>query len=397
MLDSYFKFPKNIYLLSVSQIIGMSATTLVLLIGGLIGADLAPYQALATLPITLTFVGLALATIPATILMKKIGRKKSFIFSAIISFFATLLATYALSQNLFWLFCLSTLILGTHGAFLQQYRFAALEGVDKAMASKAVGLLLLSGILAGLIGPQIATYTKNIASLPQYSGSFLSIAGLFLLVAILMLFLKETKVEQSHDAGGKERSLKQIITQPLFLTAVTAASVGYGLMVFIMTATPIQLNKISHFSLDHTVFVIQSHIIAMFLPSLITGVLIEKFGAFKILLAGLTAFSMSIFLSFIGQTLPFYWLSLVLLGIGWNFLFISSTVLLPQTYHPSERFRVQGLNDFIVVLIQMLSSFFAGSMLFSIGWLNLNLLTIPLIAITFILFWLYRKEILRST
>jgi MFS family permease len=392
MFGNLLNLPRNIYLLCLSQIIGMSATTLVVLLGGLIGADLAPSTSLATLPITLMVAGLAVFTIPAPLLMKKIGRKNGFILSAITSACSTFLAALAITHHNFFLFCLSTFLLGTHGAFVQQYRFAAVESVQKHLTGKAVGLVLLAGIVAGFLGPEIAKHTKDLFSLPLYTGSFISLSVLFVIAAVMLLLFKNP-TPQKQEIRGHERSLKSIIIQPSFFLAVIAASVAYGVMVFIMTATPLHLSKVIHFHFDQTAFIIQSHIVAMFLPSLFTGILIEKFGVFKVLVTGILSFFTSVILAINAHSLPLFWISLVMLGAGWNFLFISSTVLLSRSYEHSERFKAQGVSDFIVVISQLLATFFAASVLFGTGWINLNTITLPIILITLVIFVVYKKSL----
>ena len=392
MFSNWLNLPRNIYLLCLSQIIGMSATTLVILLGGLIGADLAPSTTLATLPITLMVAGLAVFTIPAPLLVKKIGRRNGFIISAITSALSTFLAALAITHHNFFLFCLSTFLLGTHGAFIQQYRFAAVESVQKHLAGKAVGLVLLAGIVAGFLGPEIAKHTKDLFSFPLYTGSFISLSVLFVIAAVMLLLFKNP-TSQKQEIRGHERSLKSIIIQPSFFLAVIAASVAYGVMVFIMTATPLHLLKVVHYNFDQTAFVIQSHIVAMFLPSLFTGILIEKFGVFRILVTGILSFLISVLLAINAHSLPLFWITLVVLGVGWNFLFISSTVLLSRSYEHSERFKTQGINDFVVVMSQLLATFFAGSILFGTGWINLNMITLPIILITLTIFVLYRKSL----
>ena len=381
---------KNVYLFALSQVIGNSAIALVALVGGLIGVELAPSPRWATIPATLMIIGLTLATFPAVMLMKKIGRKKGFMLSSTLAIFSSLLASYAVAHNNFYLFCFSVFLLGTNTAFVQQYRFAALESVPKVFASKAVSLVLFAGIIAGFLGPEIAKVTTHLIPHEVYAGSFLILAGFFVIATILLSFTKNITIhdEETHH---KERPLLEIIKQPTFLLAVVAGAVGYGIMVFIMTATPIHMNKMSGFSLSDTVFVVQSHIIAMFLPSLFTGILIARFGVFKIMLTGLASFAATVLLSITSNILLSDWVALVLLGIGWNFLFISSTILVSQSYHASERFKVQGTSDFIIVISQMIASFFAGSLLFTAGWININLIKVPLIVGSFLVFTLYRK------
>jgi MFS family permease len=393
-MDLFFlKFPRNIYLLTICQVIGGAAMTIITLLGGLIGADIAPLPTLVTLPATTMIVGVAVGTIPAALLMRRIGRKNGFLLSTVVAIFASLLTAFAISRGNFYLFCLGTFLIGTNGAFVQQYRFAAIESVAKSIAGKTVGFVLLAGILSGILGPEFAKLTKDMFSLPEYAGAFVFMAILFGLAVILLIFLKNTKMEEER-VHPVERSLKSIIVQPNFYIAVLAALTGYAVMTFIMTATPIHLHHREHYTLDSTAFVIQSHIIAMFLPSLFTGILIQRFGIFRVLISGLLSFCLTILLATTAHSVLPYWGALVLLGIGWNFLFISATVLLSRSYSHLERFKAQGANDFIVVFSQMFASFFAGSVLFTSGWVNLNLLTLPLILFSFVIFFLNRKRLL---
>lgn len=395
MYHKYLAFPRNIYLLFLAQIIGGSSTTILILLGGFIGAEIAPSPTLATLPATIMIVGIAAGTIPAALLMRRIGRKYGFLFASILAFFAALLAAFAVSQHNFYLFCISSFFLGFYGAFVQQYRFAASESVSKHMAGEAVGFVLFAGILSGIIGPEIAKVTKDMFSLPEFTGPFIFLAGLFALSIVLILFMKNTRTHEEEAHLKTERPLKNIITKPHFYIAVLAAATGFGFMTFITTAVPIHMHTLSHYGLDSIVFITQSHVVAMFLPSLVTGILIEKFGVYRILLAGLGSFFLAVLFGILAHDVLFYWIALVLIGVGWNFLYISSTLLLSQSHNHTERFKAQGLNDFIVVLCQMLASLFAGIVLFTGGWINLNLLTLPLIFITFIAFFLNRKKLLK--
>lgn len=392
MNASFFNFPRNVYLLAICQIIGMSATSMVFLTGGLIGSEITPSPNLATLPATMLFVGLAAATIPAVLLMKNIGRKKSFILSSLIAAISMLLATYALTKSDFYLFCFAVFLLGTNGAFLQQYRFAALESVPKHAISKAVSFILLAGIISGFIGPEIVKRTQDIYALPHYAGAFLVYSGIFCISALIFIFFKDAPMHSEKQIGN-ERTVKEIVSQPGYLLAMLVAAIGYGIMICIMTATPIFLHKMSHFSLDDTAFILQSHIMAMFLPSLFTGTFITRFGALKMIAAGIVSLLLSVFLSVSFTDMIAYWGALVLLGIGWNFLYITGTVLLSQTYKHSERFKAQGINDFAIVLTQTAASFLAGSLLFNSGWINLNLLMIPFLLSTLIIFVVGRKYI----
>ncbi len=395
MKHTYLTFPRNVYLLFLLQIIGGSSATLVSLLGGFIGAKIAPSPTLATLSPTMTIVGMAVTSLPAALLMRKIGRKNGFLFSSLMAACAALLIAFAASHNNFLLLCIGSFFIGSYGAFVQQYRFAATESVSKGMASKAVGFVLFAGIVAGVIGPEIIKWTKDLLSLPEYTGPFLFLAGLFVVSAILLIFFKDTQIHH-EEIQSKERSLRSIIIQPHFFIAVLASATGYGLMTFITTAAPIHLHTISHYSIDSVVFITQSHVIAMFLPSLFTGILIQKFGVYRILLAGLVNFCIAVLFATHAHTVFPYWAAVVLIGVGWNFLYISSTMLLSQSHSHTERFKAQGLNDFIVFVIQMTSSFLAGTVLFTRGWNNLNILTLPIVLIVYIIFTINRKKLVRA-
>lgn len=395
MYRKYLAFPRNIYLLFLAQIIGGSSATILILLGGFIGAEIAPDPTLATLPATIMIVGIAAGTIPAALLMRKIGRKYGFLCASILAFLAAILAAFAVSQHNFYLFCAGAFLIGFYGASVQQYRFAAAESVSKHHAGEAVGFVLFAGILSGVIGPEIAKLTKDTFALPEFTGPFIFLAGLFAISITLILFMKNTQAPMEEHLKT-ERPLKSIITKPHFYIAVLAAATSYGFMTFITTAVPIHMHTLSHYGLESVVFITQSHVVAMFLPSLVTGILIEKFGVYRILLAGLGGFCLAILFGVLAHDVLFYWAALVLIGVGWNFLYISSTMLLSQSHSHTERFKAQGINDFIVVTCQMLASLFAGIVLFTGGWINLNLLTIPLILIVYLVFTINRKQITRD-
>jgi MFS family permease len=241
-----------------------------------------------------------------------------------------------------------------------------------------------------VIGPEVARRFRDLLPLGDFSGSFAGLALLYALVAVLMLFLKNI-APTAEEVHGSERPLRQIIAQPVFLTAVFSGVVAYGVMSFIMTATPVQMNHIQHFDLGQTAFVIQSHVIAMFLPSLFSGFLIERFGTQRIMLAGLACFLATVLVGVYSRDLLHFWGALVLLGVGWNFLFVGSTVLLTEAYRPAERFKAQAANDFLIPAVQSLTSLSAGSVLFAANWQTLNLLNLPFLLLNLAaLLWLWR-------
>jgi MFS family permease len=371
---------KNTVLLAISLALGSSGAPIVVFVGGIIGAEIAPSLALATLPMSLMVVGIALAIIPATLLMRRVGRRRGYMLGAAIGILASLLAAYAISLSSFTLFCTATLLLGANSAFVQQYRFGAAESVPPERSGQAVSFVLLGGIVAGYLGPEIAQRTENLLPAGPFSGSFVILAGVFVVALALLFFLDEI-VPRAAETSAPERPLRRVITQPVYLTAVIAGVVAYGVMSFIMTATPVEMHTMHGFSLEDTAWVIQSHIIAMYLPSLFTGFLLAKLGLQRVMLIGWVCLLACVGLGMISRELLEYWGTLVLLGVGWNFMFVGATVLLTQSYRPTERFKAQAVNDFTIIGTQALASLSAGTVLFRANWQTLMLLNLPALAI----------------
>jgi predicted MFS family arabinose efflux permease len=349
---------------------------MVLLIVGIIGAELAPSPALGNLPITITIVGVALFTIPATMLMKRFGRKKGFVGSSLVTALAALLAAYALWTHSFLLLCTAMVFMGSNMAFVNQYRFAAAESVGAQYVSKAVSFVLLGGVFAAILGPEIAKRTKDWLDYGPYTGSFVALAVLFIIVAALLLFLREA-VPQEDSATGQKRPLKVVVAQPTYLVAVLAGVISFGVMSFMMTATPSSMHRIDGYSLGQTGLVIQSHGIAMFLPSLFTGFIIARLGVLRVMGVGTVILFVSVAIAAVDRTFMHYWGALVLLGLGWNFVFVGATVLLTRSYRASERFQAQAVNDFLIFGIQAFTSLLAGAVISYAGWKVLSLLNLP--------------------
>lgn len=383
---------RNIPILSLSQALGMSGPPMMILLGGIIGTDLAPTPALATLPISLMVVGVALFAIPAALFMRKYGRRAGFSGSSLLAAGAALLAALAVAQASFLLFCLAAALLGANMAFVQQYRFAAAESVPPHQAGRAVSLVLVGGIVAGYLGPQIAAWTKDMLPWGAYTGSFIVLASLYLLVALLLLLIQDS-LPQESDARGRERPLRAIIFQPIYLAALLSGAVAYGVMSFIMTATPLHLHHTHHYSLDQTAWVIQSHVIAMYLPSLFTGFLLDRLGVVRVMAAGAMGMMGCVFLAIAGYDLMHFWGALVLLGLGWNLLFVGSTVLLTYSYHTSERFKAQAANDFTIFGVQAFTSLSSGAVLYFASWEALQLATLPFLLLILAMIFQLRQRI----
>lgn len=371
------KLPRNVWLLTISQALMLSVSSMVVFVGGLVGSQLAPVANLATLPVASTVVGTAVAIPPVTLLMNTIGRRRSFFIIGFYSILVAFLASYAISISSFYLFCVSTFLFGVTYACVMQFRFASMESVSEELIPRAASMVLIGGIAAAFFGPEIAVLGKDILKV-EFAGSFILLAGLF---AIALLFLTGFKnpITQNTANESPQRPLKEIFKQRVFWVSILSATIGYAVMSFIMTATPVSMHVMEGHSLGHTKWVIQSHIVAMFLPSLITAWIIKKLGVSKMMITGLIAYVICIAIAFAGKHLGNYWVSLILLGVGWNFLFIGATTLLPQCYKPSERFRVQAVNDFVIFGTQAVASLSAGWFIFAVGWKILLLINLPFI------------------
>ena len=380
---------KNLWLLILSQIFAFTAAPVTVFLSGIIGSQLSPIKSLATLPMALSIVGIAIFAIFAAKVMSIIGRRAGFIFASILSSLSSLLAAYAIIIESFILFNFSCFLLGAGVAFSHQYRFAAVETVKKNMAPKAISIILLAGIGSAFIGPNLANVSKEIISEHLYAGSYFALAALTLTSTIFLMFYKDK--HNSNDISKKnKRSYLELVSQPRFLQALIASAFAYAVMAFLMTATPISMHVMEKISLTKTGLVIQLHIAAMFLPSLVTGNLIRKFGHSKIMYAGVALFSVTILTSLFEQNFVNYLIALIFLGFGWNFLFISGTSLVILTYKEEEKFRVQGINDLIVFSIMALASLSAGIMLSLTSWNTMNLICIPILIL--IVYFTFRAE-----
>ena len=371
----YVLMNKNLWLLILSQIFAFTAAPVTVFLSGIIGSQFSPIRSLATLPMALSIVGVAIFAIFAAKVMSIIGRRAGFIFASVGSSLAALMAAYSIIIESFLLFNLGCFLLGAGVAFSHQYRFAAVETVNKDMAPKAISIILLAGIGSAFIGPNLANISKEIISEHLYAGSYIALAILTLSSTIFLLFYKDNH-KPNNFVKKDTRSYFELISQPRFLQALIASAFAYAVMSFLMTATPISMHVMEKISLSKTGLVIQLHIAAMFLPSLITGNLIKKFGHSKIMYAGVVLFSITILTSLFEQNFVNYLTALVFLGFGWNFLFISGTSLLVLTYKEDEKFKAQGFNDLIVYSIQAVASLSAGIFLNLTSWKTMNLICI---------------------
>ena len=374
---------KNLWIITVSQIFSFTPAPVNIFLSGIIGSTLSPVKSLQTVPTSLMIVGVAIFSFFAAKIMSKVGRKTGFLYAALFSTLSALLAAYAVWDKNFYLFCLSCFFIGNGMSFTHQYRFAAAESVEKTFIPKALSIVMLATIFSALLGPNIANFNKDLINGHLFVGSYLSLAVLTFIPVIFLSFYSP-KAELARDKEYKGRSYFELISQPRFLQAVASAAFAYAVMSFLMTATPINMHVIENYSLNKTGIVIQLHIVSMFLPSLITGSLLKKFGHSIIIYAGVSFYILTILLSFLQPSFFNYLFSLVFLGIGWNFLYLSGTGLLVLSYREEEKFKAQGFNDILVFSTQALASLSAGYMLSVTSWKAMNLIAVPfLILIVF--------------
>jgi len=371
---------KNLVILSLSQIFSFTAAPITVFLSGIIGSQISPIKSLSTLPMSISVVGIAVGAIFATKLMSLIGRKAGFIFASLGNSLVSILAAYSIMEQNFILFCVANFFLGVGMAFTHQYRFAAAESVEKDKIPKAISIILLGGIISAFVGPGIANFSKDIISDQLYVGSYISLSILTIIPVIFFLFYENiSKLKKEIKHSG--RSYMELISQPKFLQAMIASAFGYAIMTFLMTATPLSMHVMEKMSLDKTSMVIQFHVASMFLPSLLTGHLIKKIGHSLVMYVGIFLYSITILISFFDQTHMNYMFALIFLGLGWNFLFISGTSLLVLTYKEEEKFKAQGLNDFIVYSIHAIGSLSAGILIVLTNWKFMNMMCIPLLII----------------
>lgn len=372
---------RDVWILAVAQALAGSGTIMLFTFGGIIGTELAPFPAIATLPLSLSILGVALTSIPAALLMQRIGRRAGFVGSALVAALAALLCAASVATGSFAGLCVSGWLLGSNMAFVQQYRFAATEFVEHAHAGKAVATVMLGTLTAAVLAPELGDRLRLVGGWPEFTGSFVALAGLCVVAAVLLLALGVPGPR--HDShAGTPRPLADVARQPSYVVAVLAGITAYAAMSFIMTATPISMHVVDGMTVGETKRVISMHLLGMYVPSLASGWLIRVVGVHPMMRVGLACIAACTAISvFVGQHFVHYLSGLVLLGIGWNLLFVAGTTMLTQSYRPAERYRAQGLNDFLVFGAQALASLAAGPAITALGWRSVNLLAVPVVLV----------------
>jgi MFS family permease len=383
---------RNLIVLVTCQMISATATISLVTLGGIIGTTLTSNKAFVTLPLSLMVVAVAATAIPATMLMRRIGRRFGFALAAVFAAIGMFIGVFALIHSSFTLFCTAAMMLGANGAFTQQYRYAAAESVAPEYVARAISFVLLGPIGGAFLGKELATRGQDWIEGIPYAGTMAALGVLFVLQAILLLALREPEVHEEHESRHSDRSLKEIIRQPVFFTAVFGGVVAYGIMTLIMTATPLSMHVNEGYSLEDTSSVIRAHVLAMYVPSLFAGFLIERLGVTRLMMAGTAGLLATSIIGLQGHALMHYWWALVLLGVGWNFLYVGGTTLLTYSYSMAERFRAQGVNEFLVFGMSASASLLAGTVMFYFGWTTLMLVPIPVLLAIAAALTLVRKD-----
>ena len=388
---------RDIFLLACCQALLLTNASGLISMNGLVGFSLAQTKTLATFGATTYVLGSALATMPMSLWMARVGRRAGFMTGALINVAGCGIAALALAWQSFALFCVATGIIGVYNAVGLQYRFAAAEVAALADRAKAISLVLAGGVVGGLIGPQTARLGRDWLATP-FQGSFIVLAA-FALVALAVQSRVHVPAPSHEERSGRGRSLRVIARQPEFVVAVLAGALGYGLMNLLMTATPIAMNFCGH-PFSAAALVIEWHVVAMYAPGFVTGSLIRRFGTLHVILAGVALTALATVVALNGISVAHFVAALALVGIGWNFMYTGGTTLLTQTYAPNEKARTQGLNDSIVFATMGVSSLASGALVTTSGWATMNRAALPVLALIALavlwLMWMRRQAPARA-
>ena len=386
---------RNLIILILCQLISATGSFVMVTLGGIIGTSLAPNPAWATLPVSMMVIAVAATTVPATLLMRRIGRGKGFALASLSSIVALLVAIQALETWSFVLFIVAAMLFGINLAFTQQYRYAAAESVTVRYVPRAISFVLVGSIGGAFLGEFLIVRADAWRVGAPYSGVLTAVAVLYAVQFLLFLWLRSVTASQTDAIKPAPRPLRAIVRQPVYLVAVFGGTAGYGLMTLIMTATPISMHVHDGFEIEQMAAVIRAHVLGMYVPSLVSGFLIERFGVTRLMFIGALLLLVTSIVGLQGQTLLHYWWALVMLGVGWNFLYVGGTTMLTYTYSLEERFRAQAVNEFLVFGISATASLLAGTVLHYFGWFRLMLIPLPvLIAIALALIAIRRDPLL---
>jgi MFS family permease len=381
---------RDVFLLSCCQALLLTNASGLISMNGLVGFALAPDRTLATLGVTTYVLGSAATTYPMSLWMGRVGRRTGFMTGTLVNVAGCALGAWALAQRSFALYCVATAVIGVYNAVGLQYRFAAAEVAAPADRAKAISWVLAGGVVGGLLGPQSTRVSMDWFATP-FQGSFLLLAA-YALVALAIQSRVHVPPPPHGERAGGGRPLAKIVRQPVFVVAALAGGVGYGLMNLLMTATPIAMSLCSH-PFGAAALAIEWHVVCMYAPGFVTGSLIKRFGVLQVILAGVVLMAGCVAVALNGTTVAHFVLALALLGVGWNFMYTGGTTLLTEAYAPEEKARTQGINDFLVFAIMVLSSVSSGALVSTTGWETMNRAVLPfLVVIAAAVLWLGRSR-----
>lgn len=383
--------PLTVTLLSLCQALLVTGSVLLIAVSPLIGASLAPSVSWSTAPVATQWLGLMCATIPASLIMAKLGRKRGFFLGNLVGLVGAVVAVQALIGEHFGLFLLATWLIGIGIGFGQLYRFAAVEAAPANLRDRAIGLVMGGGVLAAFAGPWLSRVSRELGDVP-FLGSFVGLAALYALALLVLTITRLPPASHTHGEGTG-LPLRKILSQPGFIVAVSAAMVGYGVMNLAMTATPLAMAGAGH-HFNHVSMTIQWHVVAMFLPSFFTGHLATRFGAKQVIVVGCLLLVASALVAQWGVGLAGFNVALILLGLGWNFTFLPATGLLTESYRPEDKARTQAANEFLVFGTAAITALLAGPLVSSLGWSMLNIALIPIALVPLgVLVWQQRTRL----
>ena len=388
---------RNVLVLILAQAVMGSQMPMIFILGGLAGQSLATNICFATLPITMIVLGSMLTSPFLSTIMQRYGRKTGFFIGAFGGALGAMVGSIGLYAGSFGIFLFGSLLTGIYMSAQGFYRFAAIDNASEAFRPKAISYVLAGGLLAAIIGPQLVKVTAHAMAVP-YLATYLTVIGLNIGGSFVFLLLKTSRVQETNDNMGPIRSRKELLRDPKIAVAMICGMVSYSLMNLMMTSTPLAVVGCGYGE-DTAADVVSSHVLAMFLPSFITGHLIARFGVEKIIATGLIFLGISCCAALSGLAVFNFFAALTLLGLGWNFGFVGATTMLADAYRPRERGRVQGINDLLVFGSVTVASFASGGLMncsggsVLSGWISVNLAMIPLISIaTIALIWLSRQK-----
>lgn len=381
---------RNVLLLACCQALLLTNGSGLIAMNGLVGYSLVDAKALATLGATTYVLGSALSTMPMSLWMAKVGRRRGFMAGALINVGGCALAVLALHLHSFVLYCLATAVIGVYNAIGLQYRFAAAEVSSKENRARAISLVLAGGIAGGFLGPAITRWGKDLFAAP-FLGSFVLLAIVALAALAVQSQVHVAKPPPEESAGGG-RPLSAIVSRPVFIVAAMSATLGYGLMNLLMTATPLAMDFCG-LPYAQAAIVISWHVVGMYGPGFVTGSLISRFGVLNMILVGVVVMAAGALVALNGNTFAHFLMALVLVGAGWNFMYTGGTTLLTDAYAPAEKARTQGANDFIMFSTMAVTSFSSGALVSTAGWEIMNWAAMPvLVVIAAAVTWYARKR-----